>query len=555
MASKDFRNSGIGKTAAGTAATITPIVPTQPKPTNTYTSKGTYFDAEMGAVDKQRVAALSAQYNAAIAAGNRALANQYHSQAEDIRAKYGYSGGTDGSEYMALLKADPNTSGNQSISSYNLSDYGMVNTAGIDPTKASLMGKSLGDIYSIDYDKDTILSLLNGATKAQYDAQRQTTQETTDDFYNQMSASQAGLLDTLRSNQAGAVATGASKGMAAAQELSALLGLQATNTQGATDLANAKNKLDAEEAAAYAANAKAALDTSNSLKQAIANLDSTKYGYDTQGYASELDYTAALKAVLGEIIQSQNSANATIANANANLEGTKYAADSNKNSSYSSSKTYTSGSSNAAASGSGTSTTVKPAEPAATVKYANTGVGNDQYTKNSDGTYTVYPEKGGTGTTLDEAGWQTYHMEGTLDAVENNSYGTNTVKAALKTAGSQVPTSAPFNKVGAGLGGWGAYNGGQYVKDSNNAITVNGGQYVKKSNGTWYTKTKTGMSKTSDPFNSLINANTTPTHITVDSRSYTYNEDKGYWLCNGKRVSASTVAGALKSGTYFSWSK
>ena len=540
--------SGIGKTAAGTAATITPIVPTQPKPTNTYTPKGAYSDAEMSAVDKQRAAALGAQYNAAKAAGNMALANQYHSQVEDIRAKYGYSGGTDGSEYISLLKAAPSTSGNQNISSYNLSDYSMVNTAGIDPTKASLTGKSLGDIYGIDYDKDTILSLLNGATKAQYDAQRQTTQETTDDFYNQMSASQAGLLDTLRSNQAGAVATGASKGMAAAQELSALLGLQATNTQGATDLANAKNKLDAEEAAAYAANTKTALDTSNSLKQAIANLDSTKYGYDTQGYASELDYTAALKAVLGEIIQSQNSANATIANANANLEGTKYAANANKSSSYSSSKTYTSGSSNAAASGSGTSTTVKPAESATTGKYANTGVGNDQYTKNSDGTYTVYPEKGGTGKTLDEAGWQTYRMEGTLDAVENNSYGTNTVKAALKTAGSQVPTSAPVDKVGAGLGGWGTYN-------TANIITVNGDQYVKDSNGTWYTKTKTGMSKTSDPFTSLVNSNTIPTHITVGSRSYTYNEDKGYWLCNGKRVSASTVAGALKSGTSFSWSK
>ena len=538
--------SGIGKTAAGTAATITPIVPTQPKPTNTYTPNGAYSDAEMSAVDKQRAAALGAQYNAAKAAGNMALANQYHSQVEDIRAKYGYSGGTDGSEYISLLKAAPNTSDNQNISSYNLSDYSMVNTAGIDPTKASLMGKSLGDIYGVDYDKDTILSLLNGATKAQYDAQRQTTQETTDDFYNQMSASQAGLLDTLRSNQAGAVATGASKGMAAAQELSALLGLQATNTQGATDLANAKNKLDAEEAAAYAANTKTALDTSNSLKQAIANLDSTKYGYDTQGYASELDYTAALKAVLGEIIQSQNSANATIANANANLEGTKYAANSNKNSSYSSSKTYTSGSSNAAASGSGTSTTVKPAEPATVGKYANTGVGNDQYTKNSDGTYTVYPEKGGTGKTLDEAGWQTYRMEGTIDAVENNSYGVNAVKTALPTAGTQVPTTAKLNPNG---------DYGDTGSSGINVITVNGKQYIKSTSGTWFLKGATKNTKTSDPFASLVNSNTTPTHITVGSRSYTYNEDKGYWLCNGKRVSASTVAGALKSGTYFSWSK
>ena len=159
------------------------------------------------------------------------------------------------------------------------------------------------------------------------------------------------------------------------------------------------------------------------------------------------------------------------------------------------------------------------------------------------------PAKGGAGKTLDEAGWQTYRMEGTLDAVENNSYGANVVKAALPTAGTQVPTTTKLNLTG-GLGNAG-YTGSSNI----NVITVNKQQYVKDSKGTWFRKDATKYTKTSDPFNSLINAKTTPTNITVGSKAYTYNEDKGYWLCNGKRVPASTVAGALKSGTSFSWSK
>ena len=445
------------------------------------------------------------------------------------------------------------TAGAGGISNYNLSDYNQVNPNGITPQKPNLAGLDLGDLYGITYDKDAILNLLNGATKAQYASQKEDYQDTVDDFYNQMTDSQSSLLDTLRSSQANAVATGASKGMAAAQQLSTILGLQDVTQQTATDLGNEKNKLDAEENAAYATNENTALTTSNSLKEALANLASTNYGYDTQKYASELDFTAALQAVLGEIIQSQNSGNATVANAEANLAGTKYAADSNQSGGPGYSYNKSSGSSYSGSSGSGSgtgSTTKTPTAPAAASDLQSTGVGNDTYAKNSDGSYTVYPAAGGNGTKLDAAGYQTYRMEGTLDAVNNNSYAANIVAQALPTAGSAVNTSTfPLAKPGSWQSTASKLTGG-----TENIITVNGKQYIKANTGAWYLKTRTDYIKTSDPFTSLVNAKTTPSRITVDSRSYTYDAGKGYWSLNGKRVSATTVASALKSGSYFVWS-
>ena len=134
--------------------------------------------------------------------------------------------------------------------------------------------------------------------------------------------------------------------MAAAQQLAAILGLQQESVGAATDLANQRNELAAKEAAAYSANANTALNTSNTLKQAIQNADLTKYGYDTQNYVGELDYNAALRATIAEIIQSQNAAAATMYNADRNLDGTRYAADAN-------SKYYGSGRTSGNGSGSG----------------------------------------------------------------------------------------------------------------------------------------------------------------------------------------------------------
>lgn len=214
----------------------------------------------------------------------------------------------------------PNQLGVSTFGSYSLTDP-------ITATRPTLMGLPMGDLYGINYDQDYIRNLLDDATATEYNAKRQEFAATERGYYDQLYGAQNTALDTIRANNSAAVASGASKGMAAAQQLAAVLGLQQESVGAATDLANQRNELMAQEAAAYSANANTALNTSNTLKQAIQNADLTKYGYDSQNYVGELDYNAALRATIGEIIQSQNAAAATMYNADRNLDGTRYAAD------------------------------------------------------------------------------------------------------------------------------------------------------------------------------------------------------------------------------------
>ena len=85
---------------------------------------------------------------------------------------------------------------------------------------------------------------LNMISNVEYEA-------TANKFYEQMYGTQATALDTIRKrNNAAAVATGASRGIQAANELSAILGLQETNTQTASELAQQRNLLADQEGAA-----------------------------------------------------------------------------------------------------------------------------------------------------------------------------------------------------------------------------------------------------------------------------------------------------------------
>lgn len=65
-----------------------------------------YRDAGLNDRDRERVRALGEQWQAAMASGNQGLADQYHRQAEAIRAQYGYSGGTGGDEYHPIDLGD-----------------------------------------------------------------------------------------------------------------------------------------------------------------------------------------------------------------------------------------------------------------------------------------------------------------------------------------------------------------------------------------------------------------------------------------------------------------
>jgi len=60
-----------------------------------------YNDAILNEADRQKIAALGEQWKQYNDAGNTEAAQNAHAQAEAIRGKYGYSGGADGSGYIA----------------------------------------------------------------------------------------------------------------------------------------------------------------------------------------------------------------------------------------------------------------------------------------------------------------------------------------------------------------------------------------------------------------------------------------------------------------------
>ena len=108
-----------------------------------YKGTGTYNDAGLSAEDKAKVDALGTQWKTATAAGDTALADQYHQQAEAIRSQYGYSGGKDGSEYQPLQQPNGNYINKTALPSYE---------AQIEPTN---------NVY--DAAKDAVLAQLETA--------------------------------------------------------------------------------------------------------------------------------------------------------------------------------------------------------------------------------------------------------------------------------------------------------------------------------------------------------------------------------------------------------
>lgn len=294
--------------------------------TSTYTPLGTYNDAGLTAAQQAEIAQYKTDWLAAQKAGDVNGMTQAHAKAENVRSSAfgnsGYSGGSDGSDYIPLNDTRGGRTGSNLTGLQN-----QLNPYGVTPTNPQLTGLPLGDQYGINYDYNSILGILNNATNASYDAQWQQQNQTQNNFYNDMYATQGVTLDTLRQAQAKAIATGASKGISAANELSSILNLQATSAKSANDLANASNNLSAQQQAATALNASTALNTSNTLKQAIGQLDMTKYGYDVQNSIGILDYLSSLAQTAGGIIDSENNLAGTKYNADKNLEGTRYNAD------------------------------------------------------------------------------------------------------------------------------------------------------------------------------------------------------------------------------------
>lgn len=142
----------------------------------------------------------------------------------------------------------------------------VINKAGLETVKAEDLQKKFDAVTEIEYDK-----------------QRAELQNTENKFYNKLYDTQKTTMDTIRQNNASAVATGASKGIQAANELSALLGLQQESVEGATDIANQATTLAQDETQAMLENVLTAEQQAQEANQALANILVQAGSVDVEG--------------------------------------------------------------------------------------------------------------------------------------------------------------------------------------------------------------------------------------------------------------------------------
>lgn len=148
--------------------------------------------------------------------------------------------------------------------------------------------KKYYDYAQQQIDEQAILDKYNAATIAQFNAQREQNRQTENQFYNQMYNTQKTAMDTIRQSNAAAVSSGASRGVQAANELSALLGLQQESVESATEIAQANRQTAQEETAAVLENVLKAYQQTVSEKQELVSQGIEAASVDAQNEANRV---------------------------------------------------------------------------------------------------------------------------------------------------------------------------------------------------------------------------------------------------------------------------
>lgn len=327
----------------------------------------------------------------------------------------------------------------------------------------NLGGSGIGDLYGITYDQNTIKDILNRATEAEYASKEAEYGTTENKYINQAQTDQAITLNTLQKANQQASMSGAMMGTNSANALSAILSGQQLNATNMLDLANQRNLLQSQKAAAMAANASTALSDSNAIKQAIANIDLSKYGYDTQQMVGQLDYLAALNDALAQIKSSNTAADATKYASDNDLAGTKYASDNNLAGTKYNADSYqknTGGGTYTPSTkmGTGTGDGTQQKSGATTGTGAGAQTGGTKYTvtskigadpvvayKNSDDTYSVVTDKNGTRNSFTSDQYKIIEKEGSVQAVTDPSGWVKTCAESI-IMDSPVHGRGPFTR-------------------------------------------------------------------------------------------------------------
>lgn len=176
--------------------------------------------------------------------------------------------------------------------------------------------------YALSTDAQSIKSMYDRATAAAQAVEERGIANAEAAWQRNLAGTQATALDTIRKNNASAIATGASKGMQAANELSAVLGLQDTAVEESTALAQQRLDLADAYAAEYAKNAVTAQETADANKQAMMNAAIQQYGYDTTAGAAR--YNSESTGLIAEALAAYESGDVNLGNTIMKALGTDY---------------------------------------------------------------------------------------------------------------------------------------------------------------------------------------------------------------------------------------
>ena len=152
------------------------------------------------------------------------------------------------------------------------------------------LSKLLGVEFT--YDRDEIEKIYQDATQAALRSELNSGAER--DYYSHLGAAQNTALDTIRQQYGQALAAGASKGMQAANMLSAILGTTQTANEEATDLAVAKQQLVNKYAQQMKQDTADALQYSNEMASSIGSLSHQLYNDMIQQKTAELSYNQGI---------------------------------------------------------------------------------------------------------------------------------------------------------------------------------------------------------------------------------------------------------------------
>ena len=154
--------------------------------------------------------------------------------------------------------------------------------------------QSLADQLGVQftYDRDAIEKIYQNATKASLKTEMGSGTE--NKYYQHLADAQNTALDTIRQQYGSAVASGASKGMQAANMLSAILGTTQKANEEATQLAVDRQALVNKYAQQLKQDSVDALKYSNDTANQIGTLSHQLYNDDIQKLTAQLAYNQAI---------------------------------------------------------------------------------------------------------------------------------------------------------------------------------------------------------------------------------------------------------------------